>query len=101
VDQKTGPPVRITQWGVGGVRTVWEMSDLRIDAALPAQEFASAIPAGGLRMAASLAGREADARFAVNELRRDLTAAPPAPSLSRFPKCAAASALRRLRRRVW
>ena len=46
VDQKTGLPLRVTQWGVDGGRTVWEMRELRIDAVLPADEFASAIPAG-------------------------------------------------------
>lgn len=46
VDQQTGLPVRVTQWGAGGAHHVWEMNDLRIDTVLPADEFASAIPAG-------------------------------------------------------
>ena len=46
VDQGTGLPVRVTQWDVGRAHTVWAMSHLRVDAALPTDAFAPAFPAG-------------------------------------------------------
>jgi hypothetical protein len=77
VDQETGLPVRVTQWD-DGTRTVLELDDLRLDAALPDDAFAPAIPKDVKVHAVDAS--DSGLRFTSLEEARDLVKIPvPAP----------------------